>query len=83
MRRWNGGVKSVTEECLSKRILVGEASVRRALRQSLVHDHGARNHQDNSHVVLLSEPLDTAPMKPVRCRERLEGLFHDYDRAAA
>ncbi|MEO7861732.1 MAG: hypothetical protein ABIU05_15100 [Nitrospirales bacterium] len=64
-------MKSVTEECLSKRILVGEASLRRALRQSLVHAHGARNHQGNSNVVLLPEPIDTAPLKPVRCRERL------------
>ena len=78
--RW---VKSVKDECLSKLILVGEASLRRALRQYLVHDHGERNHQGKSNVLLFPEPIETSPKKPVQCRERLGGLFHYYYRAAA
>lgn len=40
--RW---VKSVKDECLSKLILFGETSLRRALREYLVHYHVERNHQ--------------------------------------
>ncbi len=39
--RW---VKSVKEEALSKLILFGEASLRRALSEYLVHFHQERNH---------------------------------------
>ena len=40
--RW---VRSVKEECLSKLILFGESSLRRALQQHVVHYHEERNHQ--------------------------------------
>ena len=40
--RW---VRTVKEECLSKLILFGEGSIRRALREFEVHYHGERNHQ--------------------------------------
>ena len=40
--RW---VKSVKNECLSKLILFGETSLRRALRDYLFHYHTERNHQ--------------------------------------
>jgi len=40
--RW---VRSVKEECLSRLILFGESSLRRALQQYLVHCHEERDHQ--------------------------------------
>jgi hypothetical protein len=40
--RW---VKSVKEECLSKLILFGERSLRRALTEYVAHFHAERNHQ--------------------------------------
>ena len=40
--RW---VRSAKEECLSKLILFGEASLRRALTAFLDHYHQERNHQ--------------------------------------
>ena len=40
--RW---VKSVKDDFLSKLILFGEASLRRALREYLIHYHAERNHQ--------------------------------------
>src|SRR5690349_9553782 len=40
--RW---VRSVKEECLSRLILFGESSLRRALQQYIVHYHAERNHQ--------------------------------------
>src|SRR5438094_1422665 len=39
--RW---VRSVKEECLSRLILFGESSLRRALQQYLEHYHGERNY---------------------------------------
>jgi hypothetical protein len=40
--RW---VRSVKEECLSKVILFGEGSLRRALSEYVEHYHAERNHQ--------------------------------------
>ena len=81
--RW---VKSVKDECLSKLILFGEASLRRALREYLVHYHQERNHQGRGNILLF--PFTTkhaAPVAepPVRCRERLGGLLRYYHREAA
>jgi transposase InsO family protein len=45
-------VRSVKEECLSKLILFGEASLRRALTQFHEHYHTERNHQGKGNVLL-------------------------------
>jgi hypothetical protein len=80
--RW---IRSVKEECLSKLILFGEASLRRALGEYLTHFHHERNHQGKGNVVLF--PLNRQPApgsdRPVCCRERLGGLFKYYHREAA
>ncbi len=47
--RW---VKSVKEECLSKVILFGERSLRRALSEYVDHFHAERNHQGKGNVLL-------------------------------
>ena len=80
--RW---VKSVKDECLSKLILFGEASLRRALRNYLAHYHGERNHQGKDNVVLFPTPTtDTYTSDgPVACRKRLGGLLNYYHRQAA
>ena len=49
--RW---VKSVKEECLSRLILFGESSLRRALQQYLGHYHGERNHQGKGNRIFVS-----------------------------
>ncbi|MDE3161611.1 MAG: hypothetical protein KGM92_22815 [Acidobacteriota bacterium] len=38
-------MRSVKQECLSKLILFGEASLRRALNEFIEHYHAERNHQ--------------------------------------
>ena len=80
--RW---VKSVKDECLSKLIFFGEASLRHALRNYLAHYHGERNHQGKDNVVLFPTPTtDTyADDGPVACRERLGGLLKFYYQEAA
>jgi len=47
--RW---VKSVKDDCLSKLILFGETSLRRALREYLIHYHAERNHQGKDNGLL-------------------------------
>ena len=73
--RW---VRSVKEECLSKVILFGERSLRRALSEYVEHFHAERNHQGKGNILLF--PRATAQQRegPVRCRERLGGLLRYY-----
>src|SRR5439155_465552 len=47
--RW---VRSIKEECLSRLILFGEASLRHALTQYLEHFHSERNHQGKGNSLL-------------------------------
>jgi len=79
--RW---VRSVKEECLSRLILCGAASLRHALTQYDAHDHQERPHQDMGNVVLIPLPGHrTVRQGPIRCRERLGGLLKYYDCDAA
>ena len=79
--RW---VRSVKEECLSRLIPVGEASLRHALTQYVVHFHHERNHQGKSNVLLFPVVSPgTTRQGPVQCRERLGGLLKYYEREAA
>lgn len=80
--RW---VRSVKEECLSKLILFGERSLKRALHQYEIHYHQERNHQGKNNMLLFpSSPLPFGPKQgKVRCRERLGGLLKYYEREVA
>ncbi|MCU1233905.1 MAG: Integrase, catalytic region [Candidatus Solibacter sp.] len=79
--RW---VRSIRQECLSKLILFGESSLRRALSEFLDHYHSERNHQGKGNLLLFLSPLVAlAPhSRTVRCRQRLGGLLKYYSRAA-
>ena len=79
--RW---VRSVKEECLSRVILFGEASLRHALTQYIEHYHHERNHQGKGNVLLFPVVSPgTIRQGPVQCRERLGGLLKYYEREAA
>jgi hypothetical protein len=78
--RW---VRSVKEECLSKVILLGERSLRRALGEYVDHYHAERNHQGKGNVLLFPGNRNIDRCRPVRCRERLGGLLHYYHQEAA
>ncbi|WP_373868003.1 integrase core domain-containing protein [Reyranella soli] len=78
--RW---VRSVKEECLSKLILLGERSLRRALNNYVDHFHTERNHQRKGNVLLFPQVNDRQRDGPVRCRDRLGGLLRYYHREAA
>ena len=79
--RW---VRSVKQECLSKLILFGEASLRRALSEFVEHFHAERNHQGKGNVLLFPCDRERHGWQPRSffCRERLGGLLKYYGRAA-
>jgi putative transposase len=79
-KRW---VRSVKEECLSKVILFGERSLRRALSEYDEQYHAGRNHQGKDNVLLF--PRDTSVRRTghAQCRERLGGLLRYYHQEAA
>jgi putative transposase len=77
--RW---VRSVKEECLSKLILFGESSLRRAVHEFIAHFHAERNRQGKGNLLLFPSPAQTTAHRSVRCRERLGGLLRYYSRAA-
>jgi hypothetical protein len=76
--RW---VRSVKEECLSKLILFGERSLRRALSEYVEHYHAERNHQGKDNVLLFPRDTDVHREGLVQCRERLGGLLRYYQAA--
>jgi transposase InsO family protein len=79
--RW---VRSVKEECLSRLILFGEASLWHALHEYVAHYHHERNHQGKGNVLLLPPSrTDERRTGPIHCRERLGGLLKYYEYEAA
>jgi len=79
--RW---VRSVKEECLSKLILFGERSLKRALHHYEIHYHQERNHQGKDNLLLFPGPSrPTSRRRKVRRRERLGGLLKFYESGAA
>ena len=79
--RW---VRSVKGECLSKLILFGEASLRRALTEFVDHFHEERNHQGRGNVLLFptKKLVQEKRGSRLRCHERLGGLLKYYGIAA-
>ena len=78
--RW---VRSVKEECLSKLVLFGERSLRRALSEYVEHFQAERNHQGKGNVLLFPRDTDICREGPVQSRERHDGLLRYYHREAA
>jgi len=79
--RW---VRSVKEECLSRLILCGEASLRHALTQYVAHFHHERNHQGKGNALLFpTVSPDAERAGPIQCHERLGGLLKYYTCEAA
>jgi putative transposase len=78
--RW---VRSIKSECLSKVILFGDRSLRRAVSEYVAHYHAERNHQGKSNALLFPDAAEMRGSRPVRCRERLGGLLRYYHQDAA
>ena len=66
----------------AEKVLFGEDSLQRALREFMSHCHEERNHQGVGNVLLfpVGEPANDGP---VECKERFGGLLKFYHRTAA
>ena len=75
--RW---VRSIKHECLSKLILFGELSLRRAVTEFLTHYHFERNHQGKENLLLFPAPAwpPPHPNPVITRRARLGGLLNFY-----
>jgi transposase InsO family protein len=79
--RW---MRSVKEECLSRLILFGEASLWHALQEYVEHYHHEWNHQGQENVLLFpTSRADERRTGLIHCRERLGGLLKYYEYEAA
>ena len=77
--RW---VRSVKDECLSRLVLFGEASLKRALAEFIAHYHAERPHQGKGNLLLFPQPEDSRTGRRIVCKERLGGMLKYYHRAA-
>jgi hypothetical protein len=77
--RW---VRTVREECLDHLLIVNEAHLRRILVADVAHYNQARPHQGIAQRAPIPFDARTRP-GPVRRRDVLGGLIHEYDREAA
>jgi putative transposase len=79
--RW---IRSIKTECLSKLILLGEASLRRSVTQFIEHYHLERPHQGKGNQLLFPAPVSSVPRHAgrIKCHERLGGLLKFYQPAA-
>jgi len=77
--RW---VRSVREECLDKLLVFGETHLRRVLLEYTTYFNCARPHQglEQRCPIPITRPVKTGPVK---CRDVLGGVIHDYHREAA
>ena len=79
MERW---IRSVREECLDKLLIINQAHLRRVMREYVEFFNTARPHQGLEQQVP-SPKMSSQGNGPVRCRNILGGIIHDYHRAAA
>jgi transposase InsO family protein len=77
--RW---VRSIKTECLSKLILFGEVSLRRAVTQFLEHYHAERPHQGKGNQLLFPAAVPSRSVGRIQCHDRLGGPLKFYQRVA-
>jgi putative transposase len=76
-------VRSIKESCLDRLILFGEAGLRKAVQNFILHYHAERNHQGKGNQLLFPRAAEFPQQGIVRCQERLGGLLKYYHREAA
>ena len=76
-------VRSIKDECLDRIIFVGQASLRRAVREYVEHYHRERNHQGLENRLLHAPTPVLTDSGPIGCHARLGGTLNFYYRKAA
>jgi len=76
--RW---VRTVREECLDKLLIINQVHLRRVLGEFISYYNSSRPHQgiEQRTPIMRTTVMSTGP---VRCRDVLGGIIHDYYRAA-
>jgi len=74
-------VGSIRSECLDQMILVGRASLERAIAEYVAHDHGGRSHQGLGNKTPSGVPAQREGA--IGTIERLGSLLKYYHRRAA
>jgi hypothetical protein len=64
-------------------MLFGEGSLRKAIREFMVHYHYERNHQGLGNRLILEKEPCAEKRGAVHCRQRLGGMLNYYYRQAA
>ena len=77
--RW---IRSAREECLDHVLIVGERHLHRVLKVYARYFNHARPHQGLAQQIPAGEKR-RVESGPVRCRDVLGGIIHDYYREAA
>ena len=75
-------VRSIKSECLAQVIPIGEAHLRRVVREYVEHYHEERNHQGIGNRLIRGSINQRRATGLIECRERLGGLLRHYRRAA-
>jgi transposase InsO family protein len=75
-------VRSIKESCLDQLILIGEASLHRAISNFLLHYHQERNHQGLRNNIIRPEFNPFPRHGAIKCRKRLSGILRYYYREA-
>ena len=76
-------MRSVKDECLHRVIFFGERSLRKAVREFLIHFHSERNHQGLDNRMVQAGDAVGCAIGEIECRERLGGILRYYYRQAA
>lgn len=73
--RW---VRSIKHECLDQVILIGKASLQKAVREYVAHYNAERVHQGIQQEIPIPLEINTERNMPVQCTSRLGGLLTFY-----
>ena len=76
-------VRSIKDECLNRMIFIGQASLRRAVREYIGRYHRERDHRGLGDRLIRKSKTATAADGCVRRHERLGGILSFYYREAA
>jgi len=76
-------IRTIKASCLERLVLVGDDSLRRAIREFVEHYHHERHHQGLGNQLILPRLAPGQPHGPISCRQRLGGMLKDYHRPAA
>jgi transposase InsO family protein len=76
-------VLSIKSECLNRMIPLGEAHLRHAISEYMLHYHRERNHQGLDNALISPDPVISIATEAVTGRQRLGGLLNYYHRDAA